>query len=150
MNKTQPFPDCFYRVTIKGLCVRDGKVLLTKESPSISGKWELPGGGLDFGEDIYSGFAREVKEEMGLTVSKMAKSPVYVWTYRFENRRGMDWYYSLVVAYRVEFVDLDFTPTEECEAISFFSKTQLGEIELNEQTTGLLGVFQPEDFKEPF
>jgi len=72
------FPDCFYRVTIKGLCVRNGKLLLSRESEGLSGqKWELPGGGLDFGEDIVSAFQREIAEEMGLTVTKMSKAPVY-------------------------------------------------------------------------
>ena len=52
--QSKDFPACFHRVTIKGLVVKDEKILLLKESPKLSEKWELPGGGLDFGEDIYS------------------------------------------------------------------------------------------------
>lgn len=145
------FPPSFYRVTIKGLCVREGKLMLQKESKSaLSGRWEMPGGGLDFGESIREGFEREIKEETGLTVSKMAERPTYVWTRRYENKRNMDWYYALVVAYRVEFENLDFTPSPECEEIGFFSKEELSDIELAGQTKELPNIFNPADFTDPF
>lgn len=83
---SKDFPPAFYRVTIKGMCVRDGKLLMVQESEKLSGGvWELPGGGLDFGEDIFLGFNRETQEEMGLSISKISKAPVYVWTWKFEN-----------------------------------------------------------------
>lgn len=147
MHETTAFPPCFHRVTIKGLCVRDGKVLLIRENKNLSGKWELPGGGLDFGEDIREGFEREIKEEMGLTVTYMSKSPLYVWPHRYEHKRKLDWFYALVVAYRVEFEHLDFTPSSECQEIRFFSLEELRELNLNGQTAGLLRHFDPEDFK---
>lgn len=151
MEHSTNFPDAFYRVTIKCLCVRDGKLLMVRESESLSGgKWELPGGGLDFGEDIYIGLGREVQEEMGLRLSKMSRTPMYVWTHRFQNQRDMDWYYSLVVAYRVEFEDLNITPSDECEAIEFFSKEEMNGLNLGGQMQELPGIFNPEDFKEPF
>ena len=148
------FPDSFYRVTVKGLCVKDGKVLLVRESAkTLSGKWEMPGGGLDFGEDINEGFKREVFEEMGSRVSKMSEKPVYIWTHKYEsNHREIGWYYALVLAYQVEFENLDFVPTEECEAIEFFSKEQLLDLHKNNmlqgQTKELADIFNLEDFKE--
>ena len=145
------FPDCFYRVTIKGLCVRNGKLLLSKESESLSGqKWELPGGGLDFGEDITTAFKREIEEEMGLKVTKMSKAPIYTWTWKYEDRRGMDWYYSCVLAYRVEFEDLNITPSEECEAVEFFSLDEMRTLDLGGQVTPLPDIFNPADFAEEF
>jgi ADP-ribose pyrophosphatase YjhB (NUDIX family) len=150
MEHSKNFPDCFYRVTIKGLCVRDGKVLLVHESEPLSRQWEIPGGGLDFGEDIQIGFKREIEEEMGLKVKRMSQAPVYTWTHRYENKRGLDWFYSLVLAYRVEFEDLNFTSTEECEAIDFFSKENLRTLKLNGQIKKLVEIFNPDDFKEPF
>jgi len=145
------FPDSFYRVTIKGLCVREDKVLLSRESETLSGqKWELPGGGLDFGEDIPTAFAREVDEEMGLTVVRMSRAPVYTWTWKYENKRNMDWFYSCVLVYRVEFEDLDIAPSKECEAIEFFSLAELQTLDLGGQMTPLATFFNPADFVEPF
>lgn len=60
MSQSKNFPDSFFRVTVKGLYVCDGKLLLLKESKKLSGQWELPGGGLDFGEEIHVGLKREI------------------------------------------------------------------------------------------
>ncbi len=66
--KSENFPDSFHRVSVKGLHVRDGQLLMMKESPELSGKWELPGGGLDFGEKPYEGVKREIEEEMSVKI----------------------------------------------------------------------------------
>ncbi|MES2059849.1 MAG: NUDIX hydrolase [Patescibacteria group bacterium] len=144
---SKDFPDSFFRVTVKGLCVREGKVLLAKEDSIIhEGKWEMLGGGLDFGEDLHAGLRREIEEETGLKVKDISKNPVYTYTCRLEGKRNMDWYYSLVLCYRIELESLDFTPTDECMELGFFSKEDLGNIELCYQTNGLKNVFDPKDF----
>jgi len=145
-KESKNFPPSFYRVSVKGLFVKDGKVLLLKEGPSLGGQWELPGGGLDFGEDMHEALRREIEEEAGLKVKTISKEPVYVWPWRFEDKRGMDWYYSLVVVYRIELESLEFKVTEECQDIGFFSKEDLENTELCFQTNGLKKVFNPQDF----
>jgi 8-oxo-dGTP pyrophosphatase MutT (NUDIX family) len=144
--KSENFPDCFYRVTVKALVVKDSKILLLRESPELSGKWEMPGGGLDFGEELHEGLKREVEEEMGVKVKSIENRPMYSWTWRYEDKRNMEWYYSLVVAYKVELESFDFKPTEECEEIGWFLKEELEALELCWQTNGLKKVFNPEDF----
>lgn len=149
-NQSKHFPDCFHRVTIKGMCVREGKLLMIRESENASGKWELPGGGLDFGESILEAFAREVEEEMGMKVTKMSSAPVYTWTWKYTGKRELDWFYVCVLAYREEFVDLNFIPTEECEEIKFFSKDELKTLDTNGQMVPLPEIFNHEDFKKGF
>jgi 8-oxo-dGTP diphosphatase len=54
-----------------GVVVEAGRVLLTqrKAGSHLAGKWELPGGKVENGEDPRSALARELTEELGITVS---------------------------------------------------------------------------------
>jgi ADP-ribose pyrophosphatase YjhB (NUDIX family) len=54
----------FQRVGSYAVCVRDGSVLLSRFTRS--GRWTLPGGGVDHGEDPRDAVVREVFEETGL------------------------------------------------------------------------------------
>lgn len=154
-QQSPDFPDCFYRVTVKGLIVREGKVLMALDFAGVAaraknGEWELPGGGLDFGENPREALAREIKEEMGLEATSIAEQPTYIWTHKRENRRGMGWHYIMAVAYKVEVANLDFTPSEECRAIDFFDKETLlalrAEDKLGDQMAPFAEMFDPKDF----
>ena len=58
--------DYLYRLSIKGIIFNDvGEILFVKESGRDW--WDLPGGGMDHGEDIKTAIAREMKEEVNLT-----------------------------------------------------------------------------------
>ena len=53
----------------------DGKILTirrTETAPTWSLHWDLPGGALDYGEDIKYGIAREIKEETGLDIQDLS------------------------------------------------------------------------------
>ena len=56
----------------------DGKILLIRRAKEddFPGRWELPGGSIDNGEDLKSAIEREVLEETGLTVK--AVSPISI------------------------------------------------------------------------
>lgn len=58
---------------------KKGEVLVAKRNqptlPTAHGKWELPGGGVDFGEDPLYALEREVHEESGLYVKVLAMIP---------------------------------------------------------------------------
>ena len=63
-----------------------GEVLLAKRNqpnnPQIHGKWEFPGGGIEFGEEPEQALLREIKEETGLevvTVKLLPKIYTNVW-----------------------------------------------------------------------
>lgn len=146
MPSSSHFPDCFYRVSVKALIVRDEKVLLVHEPPELSGQWELPGGGLDFGEGFQEALAREIFEETGLKVVHVAGHPTYLWTSKFERRREMEWYYALALCFVAEVESLDFKVTDECDDVAFFSKEELQAADLHHQTLPLRNVFNPADF----
>ena len=54
-----------YPISIKGVVLRDGHVLLLLNE---RGEWDLPGGRPDPGEDHRAALIREVREETGLAV----------------------------------------------------------------------------------
>ncbi len=67
-----PGDDKRQRIAAYGLC-RDeaGRLLLARASPAITlqGRWFLPGGGVQHGENPTDSLSREMEEESGLTVS---------------------------------------------------------------------------------
>ena len=146
-NQSPHFPDCFYRVSIKGAYVKDGKIMLCKEVENGVTKWVLPGGGMDFGERHDEALKREVKEEMGLKVTWVDKHPVYSWVSRFDNRPNVEWFYGLVLLYRFNVEDLEITPSPECLEIKFFTPQELARLDTNSpHTESLKEIFDIADF----
>ena len=71
-------PNSTYRVSVKALIVNDKKEILLIEEDD--GRWDLPGGGLNYNEDINSCLKREIKEELGVNTKSINKTPTYIWT----------------------------------------------------------------------
>jgi 8-oxo-dGTP diphosphatase len=54
-----------------GIIVKDNKVLIARRAPSekLAGKWEFPGGKIEEHETPEECLARELKEELNITVN---------------------------------------------------------------------------------
>lgn len=84
-----------YEVSLKALVVRDGRLLLLRESDT--GWWELPGGRIDAGEEWAPHgdvLARELAEELGGDFRVDPTSHVLTWT----RQRPADGRFLLIVA----------------------------------------------------
>lgn len=74
-GKTVPVPreKVSYRPSVYGVIISNGKLLLTKTRST--GKYWLPGGGIDIGETIEEALKREVHEECGIEIE--VQSPLF-------------------------------------------------------------------------
>jgi len=131
-------PECFYRVSVKALILNEAKdkFLICEED---SGKWELPGGGLDWGEIPQQGIPREISEEMGLRVLEVAEHPAYFLTGQMS--KG-DW--AVNVLYETKVEHLNFTPSDECVNIRFVNKEDVQGMEVFPTIQKLAEMFNPE------
>jgi 8-oxo-dGTP pyrophosphatase MutT (NUDIX family) len=63
MTHSGKYPDAFYRVTAKAI-IKDARgYILAIWDPD--GFWNVPGGGIDHGDTVEAGLARELDEELG-------------------------------------------------------------------------------------
>ncbi len=137
----ETFPSCFYRLSIKGLILdktRQKFLTILEEN----GWWELPGGGLDWGEKPETGLRREIKEEMGLTVTKVASSPSY---YLIGENMKDTWSVNLV--FEVEVKDLNFTPSPECREIKFIAPKEVKSLHAFRTVVELAALFNSNNHK---
>jgi 8-oxo-dGTP pyrophosphatase MutT (NUDIX family) len=94
-NNAYRFP-----VAVKGVLIRDGKVILLRNDRD---EWELPGGKLELSESPERALAREVEEELQLTI---------------EPRSILDsWVYSIVPGVHVLVLTYGCSETSRDEAV---------------------------------
>ncbi len=119
-------PNCYYRTSIKALILDDQKrFLLLKEE---GGKWDLPGGGLDWGESVQSCLSREIQEEMGIKAISIAENPSY-FTSSASDVTPEQWITNIIYIAKVD--HLNFAQSNECVEIGFFSAIEAREKNLH-------------------
>ena len=115
-------PQAFYRTSAKAIITdQEGKFLLIREDSKYWNGWDMPGGGIDFGENARDGIKREIEEEMGLPVISVAENPSSFITTYIKSR---DMWVANIF-YKVEVENLNFTPSDECVEIKFFSAEEV-------------------------
>ena len=129
-------PECFYRVSVKALVLNETRdsFLVVQED---SGWWELPGGGLEWGESVHKGLSREIMEEMGILTTSIADNPSYFLT--FENERKSAWIAN--VLYETKLKNLDFTSSSECINVAYINKETIEGMQLTMNVQKLLELF---------
>lgn len=106
--------DYLYRISIKCL-IKDeaGRVLVVKEAGRDC--WDLPGGGMDHGENFANAIAREMKEEVNLEGDfeyqvLSVDEPAYLRVHNF-------WQVRLI--FKVSPVNMKFSAGEDADEIAF-------------------------------
>jgi len=135
MDKSKNFPDAFYRVSVRGVMMKDNKFLLGRHGDD--GTCETFGGGLDFGEELQNALKREILEETGCEISYISEKPILVLPHIVHNERGLDWFYNFPIYYEVKFdvskVDFSLQYSE----IKWFTLEEIQSLNLFEGEEGL-------------
>lgn len=128
-------PDGFYRVSIKGLILDETgtKFLAILEK---NGLWDLPGGGLEWGESFTACLMRELREEMGLVITNVEPFPSYSLVGEDMNGRRC-----VNLIFKTTVKDLHFIPSDECQEIRFVSVEDVQTINAFRTVTELAAQF---------
>jgi similarities with mutator mutT protein homolog and NTP pyrophosphohydrolase len=119
-----------YRVAVKGL-VRNqsGKLLFVQER---SDSWDLPGGGLERGENIVEALTREFREELGVDITIDSDRPriIPTWNTKFDDP-------VLIIIYEVTLLT---TPclTDEVSNFNYFDIHEIKQEKLDSTLIGKL------------
>lgn len=135
-------PECFYRISIKALVLNEtkDKFLICQEE---NGMWDLPGGGLDWETKPQEDLQREIQEEMGLNITKVADRPSYFVTEMHVQKQ----LWKANVVYETELEHLNFTPSEECVNIRFVNKDEVAGLETFPGVKEIAEQFKPENHR---
>jgi 8-oxo-dGTP diphosphatase len=107
---------------------KKGKILLLKRSSSNKfyiGKWQLPGGKVEFGEDIQKAIKREIYEETGKKYSALRLDKVFSLTEKFNGEKSN----VFLMVFTGEFKGGVVLSKEHSQA-KFFSLTQIKKLKL--------------------
>lgn len=124
-GRTEPRKEYFlkegeFQLIVLALIERpDHKFLITQRSMDkkwAAGAWEVSGGGVAAGETSYEGICREVREEVGLDVTKAKGECIYTYS-NVDLKRG-DNYFVDIYHFVMDFEESDVVLQKE-EALGF-------------------------------
>ena len=111
------FPDP--KVAVAALVEREGKVLLVRRANEPErGRWTLPAGFVDAGEDPARAAERECLEETGLQVKVQGLLDVLSGQ---DHPRGAH----IIIFYRAEILSGVLSPGDDVDRVEFFPRDQL-------------------------
>lgn len=117
------------------------EVLLLKRAINPHfGKWDIPGGFLENGEDPKVGLKREAKEELGINVKPLEILTICVDNYGLEE----DDFYTFNVFYKCKISDGEIVIDQENSEFKWFSKNEIPwkELAFNNTTIALRVLFK--------
>ena len=122
---------------------KNGQVLLTKrhqpDTPAWHNKWNIPGGGVEFGENPEDALTREFWEELRVKPKILLKQPIPVNIVWYAKDTGYDHdFHLLLLCYIVDIgdqeIDLTNDPEEETSDYRWYKENELDQIDCLPQT----------------
>ncbi len=124
-------PDCGYvyftdpKVGVGVLVVENGRLLLVRRAVNPEkGKWSIPAGFVDSGEDPQETAVREAQEETNLNVAITGLEDVYFNPSLKSGEPGA----SIFILYRADLIDGELQAGDDVDAAGFFELDALPEL----------------------
>jgi 8-oxo-dGTP pyrophosphatase MutT (NUDIX family) len=117
------------QVAQKAVLCESGNILMIQKSsadPYNPLKWEIPGGRLEFGEELSDHLKREVKEEVGLDVE--IGPPLAMWKWSMGSGEAMQ---SVLAVSRLCYArseDISFTDNDDTDYLGDWRWVPIGEV----------------------
>jgi 8-oxo-dGTP pyrophosphatase MutT (NUDIX family) len=167
-RRGKKIPKGFYRLTVKALIVNEKwEILILKEGKYSDKKsefyrddawlYDLPGWGLEYGEDFSAGLARELEEEIGIKKweYEMAKEPLYVFISEIDDRyhddmERDDFYPVCMFIYPTKLAHFDFHESPECSEYEWVSLEKFRKYPIWTHSKTLEKYYRFSDFPKKF
>jgi 8-oxo-dGTP diphosphatase len=124
---------CTYRISVKGIIKNsEGRILLLREK---DGSWDLPGGGLEHGEDPIQTLTREITEETRMKVVRINENPVAFWSININKKVGspiLKWFAFVLYEARVSGEFIPNLDSEESQEGKYFSIDEAKQLQLHD------------------
>lgn len=136
-KKYTPFIDGRVKILQKAAVLRAGKILALKRPPDDFSRpncWDLPGGSVDFGEDLKEAIRAEIKEETGLEVKNL--KPVYAVS-GVNNKKNI---YIVALGWKAETASEAVTLSEEHSQYRWATREEFLELEVGDDDGLLKGI----------
>lgn len=108
------------KVAVRGLIVKDGKVLMVKEI--ADGLWTLPGGWCDTGLTPSENIEKEIREETGLRAKAVKLLAIFDQT---KHRKSETMQHIYTIYFLCEILEGELTTSIETAAVEFFPANKL-------------------------
>lgn len=126
-----PIPNRPPRLGVVALIEREGTLLLDRRSDS--GRWALIGGAIEADESFTDALRREVDEETGLTIGRLALFGTFSDPSRIAQYPDGNTVRIITLAYIAEVEPFDtLRPSVETTALRFFSQAALPDLDIVE------------------
>jgi len=119
----------------------DNKYLLTKRGKKAKnerGKWEFPGGGIEFGDTMIDTIKREMMEELGIEIEILDHLPPIDHIIPDENQH---WVTSGVISKVVKGIPTIMEP-DKCDEIGWFLIEEMKSMNLSIPTTKYISILE--------
>ncbi len=124
-----------FQISVKGLYFdeNDRLMMIQGEDDKKDDSWEIVGGRVEKGEDLIECLKRECREEIGLDCEVLDSQPCIAYT--AIDQVGFP---RVMLFYKIRLNNLNFTPSDECVAVNFFSKEEIRQLNLVSQLQRLV------------